>query len=492
MEKKNTKLFMAAAVIALLTVAGGSLYAEPNLFNSPQKQATATQFWSDADLFLSPYRYTDVEFEKWFGTVSFQSDMFTTSSTQMLQLGFATKLSGMYAAVYYGGNTLALPEEIYREEDGKRVYSQMPELFKPSINPPYNEGAVLIGFMDMGFRLSYVHTYRSIKLNDFAGPSDNYKSYTDEKGSINPEIAWGMTKQLIPGKGIQPHVYIDLDFFRDYQKQDIGSGDEIKHSNNEFTLGFTAKAGGFSLFEQNGFDFGVDLWYTLHWKAFNNEYTPKDYDDITDPGNPVWVPRTGTIKTYNGVFHQVEAAPDPAQDYYRTGYHDHLVTPYLYATWSGEKLSLSAEASIELGFTGEKGTQFNLNGDKPVKNGFDFDAFTFSLVPNLDLGLQWAIVPDKFYLNAGTSIKFFEFSVKTSAIDTYSNDIKGNTAKEIDKTFAEALTKLMLGFTFNPTANVGVQAMSGVDFQTNSINLFDTTANSGLAVFSQIMVTLKF
>ena len=47
MEKKNKKLFvvtpfMALAMIALLTVAGGSLYATPELFTSPQKAATVT------------------------------------------------------------------------------------------------------------------------------------------------------------------------------------------------------------------------------------------------------------------------------------------------------------------------------------------------------------------------------------------------------------------------------------------------------------------
>jgi len=77
MEKRSAKLFMAA-VIALLTVAGGSLYASPKLFLSPQKQATATQFWSNADLFLSPNGYTGVDFEKFFGAVSFQSDIFNT------------------------------------------------------------------------------------------------------------------------------------------------------------------------------------------------------------------------------------------------------------------------------------------------------------------------------------------------------------------------------------------------------------------------------
>jgi len=329
----------------------------------------------------------------------------------------------------------------------------------------------------MGFRLSYVHSYRSRKLNDFLVYSDPYKSFIDEYGSINLEIAWGMAKELIPGKGIQPHVYIDLDFFRDYRKADTGDGEAIAKSNNEFTLGVTAALGYVSLFEQNGFDLSVDLWYIGNFKFFNNEYTP-------DPG---------AIVAYTGKPMQAGNSWNSATDYYRMGYNDHALTPYLCASWSGDKLSLSAELGLGLGLglVSEEGTQFDLSGNAPVKEGFDFKAIAFSFNPNLDLGLQWAIVPDKFYLNAGSSIRFLDLGVKTSTIDTYDDgDKDGDTVKAVDKSFGGASTKLMLGFVFNPTKNFGVQAMSGIDTNTNNISVFSTT--TGLAVFSKIMVTLKF
>ena len=215
---------------------------------------------------------------------------------------------------------------------------------------------------------------------------------------------------------------------------------------------------------------------------FNNEYTP-------EPDDP-------TIVAYKGKYHIVNVdgeTKDPTVDYYRVGYNDHSLTPYLCASWSGDRLMLSAEFGLGLGLVSEQGTQFDLTGNAPVKNGFDFSAIAFSFNPNLDLGLQWAIVPDKFYLNVGSSIKFFDLGVKTSNIDTYDDgDKDGDTVKAVDNTFGAASTKLMLGFNFNPTANVGVQAMSGVDINTNNVNVFSTNANSGLAVFSQIMVTLKF
>jgi hypothetical protein len=159
----------------------------------------------------------------------------------------------------------------------------------------------------------------------------------------------------------------------------------------------------------------------------------------------------------------------------------------------GDKLSLSAELGLRLGLVSEQGEQLDMSGNAPVKEGFDFKAIAFSFNPNLDLGMQWAIVPDKFYLNAGTSIEFFKLGLKTSTIDTYDDgDKDGDTVKAIDKSFGGASTKLMLGFVFNPSKNFGVQAMSGIDTNTNNISVFSTSAASGLAVFSKVMVTLKF
>jgi hypothetical protein len=128
-----------------------------------------------------------------------------------------------------------------------------------------------------------------------------------------------------------------------------------------------------------------------------------------------------------------------------------------------------------------------------VKDGDEENVSIFSFNPILRLGLQWAIVPDKFYLNAGSSIEFFRLGLETTTTDNYTQGTKndGSTVEAIDRSFGGASTKLMLGFTVNPTANLGVQAMSGID-TSNNVSVFSTSASSGLAVFSKIMVTLKF
>ena len=489
MEKKIAKLFMTAVVITLITVAGGNLYSAPYFFTSPQKMATASQFYGDADMFIDPQYFNLVDLNKWFGVVSFQTDDFLNHSgaTAMAQLGFAAQFGNIYSALYYGGDTLAIPFQNYTiNKDGKRVYSADPALLNTRNSVPHNEAAVLIGVADMGFRLSYVHEYKSNKLKDVIISGVDTAKYTDEYGHINPEIAWGMAKELVPGRGIKPAVYLDLDFFRDYKRTDTSTvGDVIAHSNNNFGVGLTAKAGGFTILEKNNFEFGVDLWYILGLTFFNNEY---HYQDSSSPyaiakykGN------------YNGISDPSNAGFDMAEI---KGVNYHSVLPFLYTCWENERIALSAELGLNMDFGGYREAELTMLTDGTgtlQKDGADQKNSMFSFYPTLDLGLKWAIVPEKFFLNAGSSIQFFDVVTERASVDTYANDVKtGDTIKGVSNEFIGASTQLMLGFTFNPTKNLGFQAMSGVDFSTNNVNTFSNSSLSGLAVFSRIMATLKF
>ena len=489
MEKKITKLVMTAAVIALLTIAGGSLYAAPYFFTSPQKMATAYQFYSDADNFIDVHTFHNLEMNKWFGAVSFETEDFLQHSgaTAMAQLGFAAKFGDIYTALYYGGDTLAIPYKTYTINNaGRKVYSADPPLknLPPLSSVPHNEGAVLIGVGDMGFRLSYVHEYHSNKLKDVIINGVENIKYTDEYGSRNPEIAWGLTKQIIPGRGIKPSVYLDLDFFRDYKRTDTPTGDVIDHSNNNFGLGFTAKAGGFTIIEKNSFEFGVDLWYILGLTFYNNEY------HYTDSNN---YQVTSKYKgNYNGQSDPTHTDFDMSEI---TGVNNHAVLPFLYTCWENDRIALSAELGLNMGFGSEKEAELTMLTDGAgtlEKEGADVKTKNFIFFPTLDLGLKWAVVPEKFFLNAGGSIMFFNILANRTFTDTYVNNSKsGDTVKRVRTDFDGASTSLMLGFTFNPTVNLSFQAMGGVDITTNNVKTFDNTAD-GLAVFSRIMATLKF
>lgn len=484
MGRTNRKLLIAAAFVLV----GSGLYASPLFFSSPQKQATATEIWSDADLFLSTRGYAGVDFDKFFSFISFQNrDLSFSGETGMMQLGFATRFGDLYTALYYGGNTLALPLNTYTEKDGKRYYGSAPPLFRRSGTTekvPHNEGALLIGVADMGFRLAFASEYNSNNLKDIVVGTQQFNSYQEEYGHLNPQIAWGMTKELIPDMGLKPHVYVDLDFMRDYKKTDeINFGDAVDHSNNDFTLGITAVTGSLALVKINNFEFGVDLWYTLNLKLFNNEYSAPD---------GTVVPYKANTKGYNESGKWVDLG------YYRTDYAENYLTPYLYASWSGDRIELSGELELELGVTSEKGSEFIEGPSALIKDGASFKSTTFAFTPTFYLGMQYAIVREKLFLNVGSKIKILSLSSEGKSIDTYNNDNQvGDTKNEYTNNFTGASTELKVGLTYNITRNVGFQAMCGVGINTNNMASMFGTGNTvgntdGLAVFSQLMATVKF
>ena len=494
MAKKSTQLFTGAAVIILLLVTGGGLYAWPNLIVSPQREATATEFWSNPDFFMSTTGYGAIDFDKWFGTVSFLGNHSDYRQTSMAQLGFATRFGDVYTGFYYGGNTWYLQPHLYTERKTGGTFFGSDKTMKtyltlPTISAIYtlrNEAAVLIGIADMGFRLSFVSTYRSrILKEDFAVGGDYYRSFHDEYGSINPEIAWGMAKELIPGKGIKPHVYIDVDIFRDNRNYERYMGatsatepdTTIVKSNDSLNLGLVASSGTYSLVQQNGFDFGLDLWYTLGITTYNNQYNYTDGTEIKVGKNYKGKYSTG------GVFAEESS-------------NSHWLTPYLYAAWEGDKLALSAELGLGLGLAGQKNSEMNFSTSGAagtlVKNGTEYSLLTFALAPDLYLGMKWDIVSDKLSLNVGATISFGQpewTTVNTVDYDQGKEDAD-SAGKIVNNEYYGASTILSLGFSFSPTTNVEIQAMCGVDTD-NSVGVFNPTS-TGLATFSKILVSLKF
>jgi len=305
--------------------------------------------------------------------------------------------------------------------------------------------------------------------------------------------------------GIMPSVFISLDFNRDYQKFEeytsaVTTEEKIGRSNNFTELGITFGMGRLSLANNdNGFDYGVDLWYFLNLPMYNNDF---NYTDSTG------VNRIGT--SFKGkVTHMRIPDPDSTDDppelidvyfYNEFSEKNHIVIPYLYASWTGNRIALAAELGLSVGFASARDTEMALTTGTSnfVKNGANSDTKIFAFSPTLDLGMQWEIAPDKLFFNAGANIGFGSLSLVTINSETYNNNVKdpNSEVETIDNSFESASTRLNIGFTFNITQNLSVQAISGVEIG-NNINVFSTTRRTdgtanGLAVFSEILATVKF
>ena len=529
----------ALFVILLQVFAGMGVYAKPALVTSPQSYATAGKIGSNADRFLSVRDYAHMEFNRFFSVISYTAGVSARDGnflgagmmqgkrldTDMAKIGIAAKLGPLYTALYYGGNTwnsvgyLTGTSTIFdyseQKENGKtiRVYDQYPQLsdgIRDFNN--YNEAALLIGIADMGVRLSCAFNLQSLDINEdfkvtggdevFTG---NYKNFTNQFGHINPGIAWGMTKNIIPGIGLKPEVRVELDFFRNYVAHEkyvsaFGGdtqGRYVANSKNEFTLDITAVLGGFSLYSKNNFNLGTDIEYRFQLNDFpyDNEYS--------------WVVNGGHHSDANAKI-QSQTLPSGFKWDNKgivTEYSDirHLITPSLSASWRGDTIILSSGFRVEVLFNENKTADMKIKSNPDgtpvsdgalIKQGATITENIFAFEPQLDLGMQWAVVPDIFFINAGGRLSFSRPYWYTQQETTYNEGNKGNVKRLVRNTSGRAesdsaKTYLYLGVTLNLFSHVGFQAVCGIGDGANTINTFNVSAN-GLFSFAHLLLTLQF
>jgi len=516
---KNRMLPLLAA-LALLLIAGKGVYADPQFnFISPQKEATVGIFGSNADHFMSVRDYINLDFDRWMSVVSYrrQENPFRVESGGLAQLGFAARVGDLYIGASYAGNawkqfgvtefgftnvytekTIKIPigEDKWKEDTWK-VYNTFP-YFRTSVTHELrNEAAVLLGFAGMGLKLYYTSNYQSTNLSDFYVQSGAdlgyYKSFSEEFGHINPGIVWGMTKDLIPGVGIKPQVGIDLDFNRDIRKRedidpDTGAASGLfvdvsrNGNNNYFSPALNLSLGGVSLAQTDTFRFFADLDYGLKISLYDNEYSHRDADGK-------W-----QIKRFQGG--KARGAPGT---FLEISDMTHTLKPALKTRWTGERLSLAADLSVNLLLNSlsetEKALKEDSNDGSMEKSGNSDETTKFTIKPCLDLAMRWAVVPDKFFLSAGGSISFFQINTETIYRQIYVNDKKDET-KDVTferEEFINAYTILTIGASFNITPNFEIQANLGVD-STNSISVFEpnVTDRRALFGFANIMLTMQF
>jgi hypothetical protein len=114
-----------------------------------------------------------------------------------------------------------------------------------------------------------------------------------------------------------------------------------------------------------------------------------------------------------------------------------------------------------------------------VKQGFTDASTEFHFKPELDLAMRWAIVLERLFLNAGGEISFLELVLRTLDWHLYDNDVENEvqSSKQIENSNYPAVTRLYLGATFNPTANIELQSSLGV-LANNSVSVFNSSVDN--------------
>jgi hypothetical protein len=519
MTKKNGSVLVAAILLLAVRV-----YADPQFsVASPQGDVTLGKFESDADYFMSARNYTNMGFDKVFSLVSYKRQ--TTASignaktyyANLAQLGFATRVGKLYMGMSYIGNALLdfgsinQGKNTYSYTEKKavfpgggektwKVFSENPVL-NYAQNAINNEAALLFGIADMGFKVYFATNYQENSQSDFFSTNNAtelYKNYDEQIGHINPGLVWGMAREIIPGRGLKPEVKLDLNFFRwnikleKYEADGTTRGMYVSRSENRFIPGFNLSTGDFTLARVNDLSMNIGLDYGIKLYLYDNEYS---YPDANGKYQ---------IKRLQGGRVGFLSLASSA-DFYDINQVYNSLTPKIGARWSGERLGLFAGLNLAMSIDDTTQTRKNLKQGSTdgslVKDGEDKKTTKFSFNPEFNLAMQWAIVPERLFLNTGCKIRILEVSSETGDKKVYADGVEVETDRDkvISNVFNYSSTRLYLGVTFNITSNLDLQAALGVD--NNSVNVFrsdiaiaqgDDRASGGLFSLANILLTLHY
>jgi hypothetical protein len=489
----NNKSFIFVLLFLIITVSQTQAQNLPaNLWASPQSTTTEGRYRSNADDFIRPDAYTGVKFNKWFGMVSFLQDEIGGA---IATTGFATKVSNIYIGAFYSGNLWSgTPVNNYNEEEpftkpnggetGK-TYNVYDTISVSGVTNPVNNVALLIGWNNMGFRLTYRTNYQVFNENDIVTKDENnayqlYKSYYDESGYIAPQIAWAMSKDLTKN-GIRPYAAVDLVFYRDYQKTETNgadtngiTGEKIGRSLNHFDPSLSVGLGGYTFYNEDGFKASADFDYVLTFNIYDNEYS------YTENG----VYKTGKITgTYS------PGSNPYVQEYFISN----LLTPSVSGSWNDDRLALKFKLNLPLTFSSRIQDSMALNDGNLIYDGASNTTFTFTLRPDLRLAMQYKIIPNRLTLNSGARIQATAITMETINQESYTLN-KRNYGRKIhqDSFGSNFINRFSIGPTFNFTEKAWVEATTGVTNAYGNEGTIDVFAPGGLFSFGSILVALKF
>ena len=477
----NKKLKIVAAFLCfamLLT----SVFAQSNtaFAESNTAKSTAGVFKNDIDYFNNVNKYTKLEMEKWFGYTGIRRDD--------LDLGYATKLGSLYLGAEYKGKLLSQngftdtisvsttpifdgPTEIARITTTNKTYDKG-QLFTE------NTGAVLVGFGNMGIKLSVDQSGTSDKnvsdsfsaqdtltyykeTENTAARTKTVEEYTDivsTTGKITPKIEWGMALDL-KGMLLSPRaaLAVAIDNTKDAYKYSFtetfagstGGIDQIERSYlmSEASIGINPTIGAdLALVKTEekqvilglGYELDLPIYVTSYFDAENAKLSAK-----------------GTVKGYRKVtVKETMTEKETTIDWKAEGTEKfemtHRLRPSVKTTFVvTDRLNLGASAAIGLGFITNKDTAFSLSGTKTIVDSKSqdpalsstttvettgqktiTDTTTLEFEPVLSAGLQYQIIKDKLRFNSGLNVNLPQLTSTKTLVTT--PDLETKKTKEVN------------------------------------------------------------
>jgi len=471
------KFFKAAVIFAVTAlILTAPVFAQAELASNTSK-ATAGVFTSAVDDSMDVHSYSDVEFDKWLGFIGYGGN----TTTNPVHLGFATRFGALYLGTWYTGNIVQVREryndsvttnyDLVNQIQGNKVTRTTYTLDNNYVSSN-NQLEVLIGVAGMGFKIGFWENVTTI-THPFGGwdtDPDNGNRETNNKvvteteypdgrvehasgdiveysrvsGNLFPSLTWGMKIDL-GSVAIRPKLTAGIDIGLDNSRNDywnaayttvngelIGN-ENINRNGNE--NGYIAPDISASI----GIDFekfSLDIGYGINFPIYSNNYDAAGFSG--DVAGTVWwwgsentnttIAYTTTtnalnlgIEEWNKLNHSISlslSADKEVADGLKLGLSAGVDVGINTSTSDYYTLSLSRFESID---NNAALSSLNYKTESEQRSFTSTESVTeFTLEPSVNFGASFALIPDRFTINAGIGLRPFGYTseiIKTSSLN---------------------------------------------------------------------------
>jgi len=458
---RNLK-FLALVVIiaAVLTV---PVFAQV----SPTNIATSGVFRTDVENSMHVHWFSNVVFEKWAGFAGYSGNAGVPAS-----IGFATKFGeGIYLGTWYNGNFLSTTNNTKTETvintfditNQQLTTTETRTIFNANNVSSNNQLQALIGVAGMGFKVGFHENLtvwenpnRTITVTENKlGTTNTYANevinFSQISGSMTPSLEWGTSIALNDEQSIRPRAALAFGINLNNQTLQTKAGASTANgtytTNNGELIGDEIKnySGNNSDYLAPSILVGADIDISQTTSVgisyrFNISIYDKSFNVAGFSGDV-----KGTIGDYTGSSTVAKSLPTtvtttmatiPITDYSSTG---HTIIPnFYYEKPVTDNITLGFLATLPVTINNTvSSTAYNktYNTVKTVYNdpnqaylnttvktttvapSTKTDSTSFSISPNLNFGVTYAFVPNRFTFNAGINCVPF---VYTNRVDNVS------------------------------------------------------------------------
>ena len=471
-------------VLALIAITVIGLAMPLSAQTSNQKQATAGVFGTDVDKYMNVNKYGNVNFSKWFGYLG-------GSTSGELNLGYATRFSGIYLGTFYTGGIFSSETSVTKtlETSWDPVLQRMTErvdskTYGDTSDYTDNSIGILIGVAGMGIKVGFSEDTRksntpfriidgdtfTVTQNDdgtisYTG-NDTIK-YKDYYQDLTPSLQWGMKLDL-GGMAIAPRVGTSISFIEnkhnekyyfpprtEYNGKIIGTEDIRNDGWTGDHTEFNISAGG-DFYLDSSMYVGID--YTLYMDTYKQSLGAAGRKGSV--GGSYWYNRKNTTDNYLDRTVKYEAINVGVREQKDT-YHS-IVPAFWKENALGENLKLGVLVKIPITFGSSTNSYYQdswetsetayldpndqQNNTTTVIQTHNADEkneySSFEIAPNVGVGVSYDLIPKKFTVNAGIKVNVPSYSSigsKTSPNGVDSTYTKTETGTGNNKVVSETL-----------------------------------------------------